>query len=54
MFFTAGAGIGIAGGVTGGAATISEKILNSKQMKAAKIALISDEETTLELQSQES
>jgi len=48
----AGAGIGIAGGVTGGAATISEKVVNSKQMKVAKEALISDQESTLELQSQ--
>ena len=52
IFFSAGAGIGIAGGVTGGAATISEKVVNSKQMKVAKEALISDQESTLELQSQ--
>ena len=38
--------------MTGGAATISEKILNSKQMKAAKEALTQDQETTLELQTQ--
>ena len=52
ILFSAGAGIGIAGGVTGGAATISEKVVNSKQMKVAKEALISDQESTLELQSQ--
>ena len=48
----AGAGIGIAGGLTGGTATISEKVVNSKQMKVAKEALINDQECSLELQSQ--
>ena len=52
LLLSAGAGIGIAGGVTGGAASISEKVVNSKQMKVAKEALISDQESTLELQSQ--
>ena len=50
--FLVGAGMGLAGGVTGGAAAISETILNSQQMKAAKEALAQDQDSTSELQTQ--
>ena len=44
--------MGLAGGMTGGAAAISETILNSQQVKAAKEALKNDQEATSELQTQ--
>ena len=35
----AGAGIGLASGITGGAATLTKKILSSKQMKRVEVAI---------------
>jgi len=45
----AGAGIGLASGITGGAATLTNKILSSKQMKEVEIALEVDAAATSEL-----
>jgi len=45
-----GTGIGLASGVTGGAAAITEKIIKSKQMKAAEAALSADESATQHLE----
>ena len=46
----AGTSIGLAAGVTGGSAAISEKIVKSRQMKAAKTALEADEKATHDVQ----
>lgn len=46
----AGAGIGLASGVTGGAATITNKILSSRQMKEVEIAMEVDAAATKELE----
>eukprot|EP00088_Acartia_fossae_P040437 TRINITY_DN42123_c0_g1_i3.p1 TRINITY_DN42123_c0_g1~~TRINITY_DN42123_c0_g1_i3.p1 ORF type:complete len:406 (+),score=119.44 TRINITY_DN42123_c0_g1_i3:84-1301(+) len=45
----AGTGIGLASGLTGGAATITKKIISSKQMKEVDIALEVDAAATCEL-----
>ena len=37
----AGTGIGLAAGVAGGTAAVTEKIIKSRQMSVAKIALVS-------------
>ena len=50
--FSAGTGIGLAAGVTGGTASIAERIIKSGQMKEAKKALQSDQNSTEHLQIQ--
>jgi len=45
----AGAGLGLASGITGGAAAITKKILSSKQMTKVKIAIEVDSAATTEL-----
>jgi len=45
----AGAGLGLASGITGGAATLTKKILSSKQMKEVEVALEVDAAATSEL-----
>ena len=36
----AGTGLGLAAGVTGGTAAVTEKVLKSRQMSVAKLALV--------------
>merc|ERR1712142_502358 len=45
----AGAGLGLASGITGGAAALTKKILSSKQMKEVEVALEVDAAATSEL-----
>ena len=45
-FFYIGTSVGIAAAVTGGSAAISEKVIKSRQMKAAKSALEADQKVT--------
>eukprot|EP00095_Tigriopus_kingsejongensis_P005247 maker-scaffold353_size198981-snap-gene-0.30 protein:Tk05247 transcript:maker-scaffold353_size198981-snap-gene-0.30-mRNA-1 annotation:"glutamate receptor delta-2-like" len=46
----AGTGIGLASGITGGAAAVTEKIIKSKQMKEAGAAIEADKEATEHLE----
>lgn len=46
----AGAGLGLAAGVTGGAAAVTEKVIKSKQMSAARTALKVDQDATEHLE----
>ena len=48
----AGAGLGLASGITGGAAAITKKILESKQMSKVKVAIEVDSAATSELVSE--
>jgi len=45
----AGAGLGLASGITGGAAAITKKIMSSKQMSKVKVAIEVDSAATREL-----
>ena len=45
----AGAGLGLASGITGGAAAITKKIMSSKQMSKVKVAIEVDSAATSEL-----
>jgi len=46
----AGTSLGLAAGVTGGAAAITEKVIKSRQMKEAEEAIAKDKETTEDLE----
>ena len=48
----AGAGLGLASGITGGAAAITKKIMSSKQMSKVKVAIEVDSAATSELVSE--
>ena len=52
FIITAGTSIGLAAGVTGGTGSITERIIKSGQMKEAKKAIQSDQNSTEFLQSQ--
>lgn len=46
FLFQAGTGIGLASGIAGGTVAVTEKVLKSRQMKAAKAALEEDHAMT--------
>ena len=46
----AGTGLGLASGLTGGAAAVTEKVIKSRQMKEAEIALETDQQATQHLE----
>ena len=52
LWWVAGAGLGLASGITGGAAAITKKIMSSKQMSKVKVAIEVDSAATSELVSE--
>lgn len=49
-FFKLGTSLGLASGITGGAAAITDKILKSRQLKEVEAALLLDQEATKDLE----